>query len=154
MEQKENYLESRFCLRYFAKLCSFGCHGNKYHDLNVYAEIEVTPTIFKRIKEISLLNGEKFPIWMKEGKTRYAKFIFLTNCLLFNLWNKNKDKIFRIKQQRKSYIQISWNALRTQKKLHTLRSTKSSETMKQTFQWGSQTKKKKKRKNFSQNRVS
>lgn len=85
MEQKENYLESRFCLRYFAKLCSFGCHGNKYHDLNVYAEIEVTPTIFKRIKEISLLNGKKFPIWMKKGKTRYAKFIFLTNCLLFNL---------------------------------------------------------------------
>lgn len=59
MEQKENYLESRFCLRYFAKLCSFGCHGNKYHDLNVYAEIEVTPTISIRIKEISLLNGKK-----------------------------------------------------------------------------------------------
>lgn len=34
MKQKENYLESRFCLRYFAKLCSFGRHGNKHHDLN------------------------------------------------------------------------------------------------------------------------
>lgn len=33
MEQK-NYLESSIFLRYFAKLCSFGCHGNKNHDLN------------------------------------------------------------------------------------------------------------------------
>ena len=71
---------------------------------------------------------------MKEGKTRYAKFIFLTNCLLFNLLKKNKDKIFRIKQQRKSDIQIPWNALNRQKVLHTLRSAKSSEAMKQAFQ--------------------
>lgn len=34
MKQKEDYLESRFCLSYFAKLCSFGCHGNENHDLN------------------------------------------------------------------------------------------------------------------------
>ena len=81
MEQKENYLESRFCLRYFAKLCSFGCHGNKYHDLNVYAEIEVTPTISIRIKEISLLNGKK-TLHLDEGGKNTVCQIYFSDKLL------------------------------------------------------------------------
>lgn len=81
MEQKENYLESRFSLRYFAKLCSFGCHGNKYHGLNVYAEIEVTPTIFTRIKEISLLNGKKIPN-LDEGRKNTVCQIYFSDKLL------------------------------------------------------------------------
>lgn len=70
MEQKENYLESRFSLRYSAKLCSFGCHGNKYHGLNVYAEIEVNfYHIHKNQRNLITLMWEKFPIWMKKKNT-------------------------------------------------------------------------------------
>lgn len=76
MEQKENYLESRFCLRYFAKLCSFGCHGNQHHDFNVYAEIEVTHIIFTKIKKISLFNGKKYPNLDERGKSVMCQIYF------------------------------------------------------------------------------
>lgn len=84
MKQKENYLESRFCLRYFAKLCSFGCHDNKHHDLNVYAEIEVTRTIFIRIKAISLFNGKKFPNLDEGGKNMVCKIYFSDKLLVIS----------------------------------------------------------------------
>lgn len=81
MEQKENYLESRFSLRYSAKLCSFGCHGNKYHGLNVYAEIEVTPTIFTRIKKSHYSNRKKIPN-LDEGRKNTVCQIYFSDKLL------------------------------------------------------------------------